>query len=153
MTGVSLTGLADPAAELDWLRGGEAALSRFRPDSAVGWLNRERRAAVWSGAARGADDGPLGAQLAEIFPTRHRYTGAGVAYNIAGVLGAVAKPVVVHRSWPESAAWPWDSSSLRSPCCRSSASLRSARPATPRSAKPNLTATRRPTTAPHGDQC
>jgi MFS family permease len=38
--------------------------------------------------------GPLGAQLAEIFPAQYRYTGAGVAYNIAGVLGAAATPIV-----------------------------------------------------------
>ncbi len=38
--------------------------------------------------------GPLGAQLAELFPTRYRYTGAGVAYNIAGVFGAAATPIV-----------------------------------------------------------
>lgn len=38
--------------------------------------------------------GPLGAQLAEIFPPQYRYTGAGVAYNIAGILGAAATPVV-----------------------------------------------------------
>jgi MFS family permease len=31
--------------------------------------------------------GPLGAYLPEMFPTRYRYTGAGVSYNLGGVAG------------------------------------------------------------------
>jgi MFS family permease len=37
---------------------------------------------------------PLGAQLAEVFATAYRYTGAGLAYNIGGVLGAAAAPLI-----------------------------------------------------------
>lgn len=38
--------------------------------------------------------GPIGAQLPELFPTRYRYTGAGMAYNLAGVLGGGVVPLV-----------------------------------------------------------
>ncbi len=44
---------------------------------------------------------PLGAMLPEVFPTAVRYTGAGAAYNLGGILGAslapyVAQVLVVH---------------------------------------------------------
>ncbi|MDB5988165.1 MAG: transporter, metabolite:H+ symporter family protein [Nevskia sp.] len=35
---------------------------------------------------------PMGALLPELFPTRVRYTGAGVAYSIGGILGASVAP-------------------------------------------------------------
>ena len=38
--------------------------------------------------------GPMGALLPELFPTRVRYTGASVTYNLAGILGASAAPLV-----------------------------------------------------------
>lgn len=38
--------------------------------------------------------GPIGAQLPELFPTRYRYTGAGMAYNLAGVLGGGVVPLI-----------------------------------------------------------
>ncbi|GAA4749853.1 MFS transporter [Actinomycetospora chibensis] len=38
--------------------------------------------------------GPQGAQLPELFPTHYRYTGAGMAYNLAGVLGGGVVPLV-----------------------------------------------------------
>jgi metabolite-proton symporter len=38
--------------------------------------------------------GPVGAMLPEIFPTRYRYTGAGMAYNLAGVLGGAVTPLL-----------------------------------------------------------
>lgn len=36
--------------------------------------------------------GPLGTALAELFPTSVRYTGASVAFNLAGILGASVAP-------------------------------------------------------------
>jgi MFS family permease len=36
---------------------------------------------------------PLGALLPELFPTRLRYTGAAVAYNLGGILGASLAPL------------------------------------------------------------
>ncbi len=38
--------------------------------------------------------GPMGAYLPELFETRYRYTGAGLAYNLAGVLGGGIPPLV-----------------------------------------------------------
>lgn len=38
--------------------------------------------------------GPAGAHLPELFKARYRYTGAGVAYNLAGVLGGAVPPLV-----------------------------------------------------------
>jgi MFS family permease len=37
---------------------------------------------------------PMGAYLPELFPTRVRYTGASVAYNLAGILGASFAPYI-----------------------------------------------------------
>jgi metabolite-proton symporter len=36
--------------------------------------------------------GPLGAMLSELFPTRVRYTGASLAFNLAGIFGASLAP-------------------------------------------------------------
>ncbi|MFF2084019.1 MFS transporter [Nocardia sp. NPDC058176] len=38
--------------------------------------------------------GPVGAQLPELFATRYRYTGAGLSYNLAGVLGGAVTPLL-----------------------------------------------------------
>lgn len=46
-------------------------------------------------AAVGAAYGPLAAYLPELFATQYRYTGAGLAYNIATVLGASLTPIIV----------------------------------------------------------
>lgn len=40
---------------------------------------------------------PLGALLPELFPTRLRYTGASVAYNIGGILGGSFAPYIAQR--------------------------------------------------------
>jgi metabolite-proton symporter len=40
---------------------------------------------------------PLGALLPELFPTRLRYTGASVAYNLGGILGASLAPYIAQR--------------------------------------------------------
>ncbi|MGQ0577010.1 MAG: MFS transporter [Pseudonocardia sp.] len=37
--------------------------------------------------------GPAGAFLPEIFATRYRYTGAGMGYNLAGILGGAVPPL------------------------------------------------------------
>jgi metabolite-proton symporter len=42
----------------------------------------------------GATFAPMGALLPELFPTSVRYTGAGVAYNLGGILGASVAPYV-----------------------------------------------------------
>jgi metabolite-proton symporter len=38
--------------------------------------------------------GPLGTALAELFPTAVRYTGASVAFNLAGIIGASLAPYI-----------------------------------------------------------
>lgn len=40
---------------------------------------------------------PLGALLPELFPTRLRYTGASLAYNLGGILGASLAPYIAQR--------------------------------------------------------
>ena len=41
--------------------------------------------------------GPCGTILAEMFPTPVRYTGASLAFNLAGILGASPAPYVATR--------------------------------------------------------
>jgi MFS family permease len=43
-------------------------------------------------ACLGLTYGPLGTALAELFPTAVRYTGASIAFNIAGILGGSVAP-------------------------------------------------------------
>lgn len=38
--------------------------------------------------------GPAGSFLPELFPTRYRYTGAGMAYSVAGILGGAIPPLI-----------------------------------------------------------
>jgi hypothetical protein len=40
---------------------------------------------------------PLGAMLPEVFPTRVRYTGASLAYNLGGIIGASLAPYIAQR--------------------------------------------------------
>ncbi|HTH58782.1 MAG TPA: MFS transporter [Paraburkholderia sp.] len=42
----------------------------------------------------GATFAPMGALLPELFPTSVRYTGAGVSYNLGGILGASIAPYI-----------------------------------------------------------
>ena len=41
--------------------------------------------------------GPCGTILAELFPTRVRYTGASLAFNLAGIIGASMTPYVAKK--------------------------------------------------------
>jgi metabolite-proton symporter len=45
----------------------------------------------------GATFAPMGALLPELFPTSVRYTGAGTAYNLGGILGASLAPYIAQR--------------------------------------------------------
>jgi MFS family permease len=40
---------------------------------------------------------PMGALLPELFPTSVRYTGAGAAYNLGGILGASLAPYIAQQ--------------------------------------------------------
>ncbi|MDD7940901.1 MFS transporter [Actinomycetospora lutea] len=42
----------------------------------------------------GVQYGPAGALLPELFETRHRYTGAGAAYNLSAILGGAVPPLI-----------------------------------------------------------
>ncbi|WP_150307709.1 MFS transporter [Planctomonas psychrotolerans] len=43
--------------------------------------------------------GPMGALLPELFPTNVRYTGSGVSYNVASILGAAVAPFIAIWLW------------------------------------------------------
>jgi MFS family permease len=45
----------------------------------------------------GATFAPMGALLPELFPTQVRYTGAGTAYNLGGILGASFAPYIAQK--------------------------------------------------------
>ena len=45
----------------------------------------------------GATFAPLGALLPELFPTAVRYTGAGAAYNLGGIIGASLAPYIAQQ--------------------------------------------------------
>lgn len=45
----------------------------------------------------GASFAPMGALLPELFPTQVRYTGAGTAYNLGGILGASFAPYIAQK--------------------------------------------------------
>jgi MFS family permease len=45
----------------------------------------------------GATFAPMGALLPELFPSELRYTGAGTAYNLGGILGASFAPYLAQR--------------------------------------------------------
>lgn len=45
----------------------------------------------------GATFAPMGALLPELFPTQVRYTGAGAAYNLGGILGASLAPYLAQQ--------------------------------------------------------
>ncbi|MGF1430311.1 MFS transporter [Kitasatospora sp. LaBMicrA B282] len=54
-------------------------------------------ATVGSAALLGLLLGPVGAYLPELFPTRVRYTGAALTYNLGGVVGGGTAPLLATR--------------------------------------------------------
>lgn len=65
-------------------------LGSGRPELVLGFLCLGLSAMGWL-------FGPMGALLPELFPTRVRYTGASVTYNLAGILGASGAPYLAQR--------------------------------------------------------
>ncbi|MFF8566178.1 MFS transporter [Streptomyces albidoflavus] len=65
--------------------------------------------------------GPAGAYLPELFSTRVRYSGAGVSYNLGGVLGGAAAPLVVtalaEQYSPSAGGWFMSAMALLSLVC------------------------------------
>lgn len=53
----------------------------------------------------GISYGPAGALLPEMFPTRFRYTGAGMAYNLAGVIGGGTAPIMAANLSSSYGSW------------------------------------------------
>jgi MFS family permease len=45
-------------------------------------------------ALMGLSFGPMSALLPELFPTNVRYTGSGIAYNFASIIGAAVAPFI-----------------------------------------------------------
>jgi MFS family permease len=68
---------------------------------------------IGNGLVQGVLYGPIAAYVAEQFPTRHRYTGASVAYHTASMLGAGFTPMVITglilaaggALWPVAVFW------------------------------------------------
>lgn len=50
--------------------------------------------------------GPMGALLPELFPTSVRYTGSGIAYNVASILGAAVAPFIAVALWKQADGSP-----------------------------------------------
>jgi MFS family permease len=50
--------------------------------------------------------GPIGVLLSELFPSHLRYTGTGMAYNLASMLGASTAPFVMIALWRAGAGSP-----------------------------------------------
>ncbi|WP_324610249.1 MFS transporter [Streptomyces sp. KE1] len=65
--------------------------------------------------------GPADAYLPELFSTRVRYSGAGVSYNLGGVLGGAAAPLVVtalaEECSPSAGGWFMSAMALLSLVC------------------------------------
>lgn len=55
--------------------------------------------------AMGLTYGPLGAWLPGLFPARVRYSGASVAFNMAGILGGGLAPLIAQRLSDSSGLW------------------------------------------------
>ena len=51
--------------------------------------------------------GPMGAVLPELFPANVRYTGSGISYNIASILGAALAPFVAVALWSAGGGSPF----------------------------------------------
>ncbi|MEW5630417.1 MFS transporter [Streptomyces hydrogenans] len=65
--------------------------------------------------------GPAGAYLPELFATRLRYSGAGFSYNLGGVLGGAAAPLIVtalaENCRPAVGGWFMSATALLSLAC------------------------------------
>jgi MFS family permease len=58
----------------------------------------------------GTSYGPIASFLPEIFATRYRYTGAGLAFNLAGIVGGAVPPLIAGLL--VSAFGPWSVGAL-----------------------------------------
>lgn len=51
--------------------------------------------------------GPMGAVLPELFPANVRYTGSGISYNVASILGAAVAPFIAVALWSAGGGSPF----------------------------------------------
>ncbi|WP_213738558.1 MFS transporter [Bradyrhizobium sp. dw_411] len=51
--------------------------------------------------------GPMGALLPELFPANVRYTGSGISYNVASILGAAVAPFIAVALWSAGGGSPF----------------------------------------------
>lgn len=51
--------------------------------------------------------GPMGALLPELFPANVRYTGSGISYNVASILGAAIAPFIAVALWSHGTGSPF----------------------------------------------
>lgn len=58
-------------------------------------------------ALMGMTFGPMGALLPELFPANVRYTGSGISYNVASILGAAVAPFIAVALWSAGAGSPF----------------------------------------------
>jgi metabolite-proton symporter len=58
-------------------------------------------------ALMGMTFGPMGALLPELFPANVRYTGSGVSYNMASILGAAVAPFIAVALWSAGGGSPF----------------------------------------------
>ena len=49
---------------------------------------------------------PICALLPELFPTSVRYTGSGISYNVASILGAAVAPFIAVALWKQADGSP-----------------------------------------------
>jgi MFS family permease len=58
-------------------------------------------------ALMGMTFGPMGALLPELFPANVRYTGSGISYNVASILGAAVAPFIAVALWSAAGGSPF----------------------------------------------
>ena len=102
--------IADRWGRLEMLIAATVAIMAFGLFLAplLGTWDRDRRTGFLclGLAVMGLTYGPLGAALAELFPTAIRYTGASLTFNLAGIVGASLLPISPHTS-PKSYGLPY----------------------------------------------
>jgi metabolite-proton symporter len=77
-----------------WVSGATAAFGLVMAPLLAAGLAGALMAMVIGFALVGFSFGPLGTALSELFPTRVRYTGASLTFNLAGIFGASLAPYI-----------------------------------------------------------
>ena len=83
-----------PARDADLGDGGDRRVRVRAGAAAVGGLTGAALAMIVGLSLMGLTYGPLGTVLSELFPTRVRYTGSSLTFNLAGIFGASLAPYI-----------------------------------------------------------